>query len=244
MILELDCGNSFIKWRLASPSGEVIAWHVAPDQAELQGWLQQHRDGCLTAARLVSVRGEEETRSIVRLVEQFVAGPVLEAKVSAERGGVQNGYENPLQLGVDRWLAMLGAYDLVRRSLVVIDLGTAVTVDLVHGSGQHLGGYIAPGLPLLRRQLRSSTSRISFDLREQALGSIDEPARSTKQCVERGCHLMLVSYVAAQIENARRHLPDDPVIFVTGGDAGTVSALHGVRHVPDLVFRGLAIACP
>ena len=70
------------------------------------------------------------------------------------------------------------------------------------------------------------------------------PGRSTAEAVERGCRLMLRSYIEAQMEEASRWLGTDFQVYVTGGDASLLAGLAGINMVPDLVFRGLKIACP
>lgn len=128
----------------------------------------------------------------------------------------------------------------------MIDLGTAVTSDFVDAEGRHLGGFICPGLPLMRNQLRTHTRRIRYDdaAAELALTSLS-PGRSTAEAVERGCSLMLRGFVATQAEIAREYWADDFAIFITGGDAGLVDGvLPGALVVPDLIFMGLALACP
>jgi len=124
-------------------------------------------------------------------------------------------------------------------------LGTAITVDLVARDGKHLGGYIAPGIALLRGQLLAHTRRVRYDSAETALALDDlSPGRSTAEAVERGCLLMARSYVSSQITLAQNPLGDEFAIYVTGGDAALVADYPSVNCVPDLVFRGLAIACP
>jgi len=146
---------------------------------------------------------------------------------------------------MDRWLAMVGAFQLERRAMVVIDLGTAVTVDFVDAEGGHRGGYICPGISLLRQQLTTHTRRISYTAEEiPMMQGESAPGRSTVQAVERGCFLMLRSFVASQVLAASDYLGADFVIYSTGGDATLIDDMVGVRWVPDLVFRGLAIACP
>ncbi|GFM84380.1 hypothetical protein PSCICN_50720 [Pseudomonas cichorii] len=157
-----------------------------------------------------------------------------------------NGYDDYERLGLDRWLAFVGAYHIVRKACLVIDLGTAVTSDFVDSGGQHLGGFICPGMPLMRNQLRTHTRRIRYDdaAAERALVSF-VPGRATSEAVERGCSLMLRGFALTQLDLARSYWGDDFCVFVTGGDSGLVEdVLADVRVVPDLVFVGLALACP
>ncbi|MCH5531028.1 pantothenate kinase [Pseudomonas syringae pv. syringae] len=247
MILELDCGNSFIKWRITTKSdAAVVSVGVVDSDAALLEHLRNLPDTTFSNCRLVSVRSAEETTRLVSvLTNTFSVTPVC-AVPARELGGVVNGYDDFERLGLDRWLAFVGAYHLVKRACLVIDLGTAVTSDFVDAGGAHLGGFICPGMPLMRNQLRTHTRRIRYDdtEAERALVRL-VPGRATAEAVERGCSLMLRGFALTQVEIARGYWGDDFAIFVTGGDADLVAdVLPGARIVPDLVFVGLALACP
>jgi len=246
MILELDCGNSFVKWRVIGeahcpPVAEGVATHVD----DLAQELSDRNVGKISRCRLVSVRSDDETAAIVSALSALLKVEVAKACSTHGVGGVVNGYRDPQRLGLDRCLAVVAAYNLCKGACLVIDLGTAITVDLVACDGKHLGGYIAPGIALLRGQLLAHTRRVRYDFAETALALGDlSPGRSTAQAVERGCLLMARSYVSSQISLAHNPLGDEFAIYVTGGDAALVADFPSVNCVPDLVFRGLAIACP
>ena len=247
MILELDCGNSFIKWRIIrSEDASIVAGGVVESNEALIASIHAVPGSAPRCCRLVSVRGEDETAGLrAALVEQFGL-LVVSAEPAKELAGVRNGYDDFQRLGLDRWLALLGGYHLAQGACVVIDFGTAVTADFVAADGTHLGGFICPGLPLMRNQLRTHTRRIRYDdaAAERALSSV-EPGRSTVEAVERGCLLMLQGFVLTQVEQARSLFGEAFTLFLTGGDAPLVHQVAPcARVVPDLVFVGLAIACP
>lgn len=247
MILELDCGNSFIKWRvIRGADGSAIAGGGVDSELLLIDVLRASPEFILKTCRLVSVRSDEETSRLVGLLTATFSIRVIAARSAKALAGVTNGYDDPAKLGLDRWLALVGGYCLAGGACLVLDLGTAVTSDFVTRTGQHLGGFICPGLPLMRNQLRTHTRRIRYDdaSAERALYELS-PGRSTVEAVERGCALMLQGFALAQVEQGRKYLGDDFQIFLTGGDAGVVSAaLPAARVLPDLVFVGLALACP
>lgn len=246
MILELDCGNSLIKWRVIDLEGEVLAGGVADSDDALLGHLSALPRLQLTRCRLVSVRTTEETEKLIQSLKSEFSIEVVPAAPAKVLSGVENGYADYQRLGLDRWLAVVGAFNHARKACLVIDLGTAVTSDFVGADGGHLGGFICPGLPLMRNQLRTHTRRIRYDdaTAERALVNLS-PGRSTAEAVERGCSLMLRGFVATQAEIARGYWGDDFAIFITGGDANLVDGLlPGALVVPDLIFMGLALACP
>ena len=247
MILELDCGNSFIKWRvLEADARQTVGEGVVDSNLALLESLRALKGLALKFCRLVSVRTAEETGALIALLTDTFGVSVVCAAPAREMSGVRNGYEEFERLGLDRWLAMLGGFQLASGACLVLDFGTAVTADFVAGDGEHLGGFICPGMPLMRNQLRTHTRKIRYgDLAaERAMESL-VPGRTTVEAVERGCSLMLRGFVLTQLELARSYWGADFSVFLTGGDAGLVSEIvPEARVVPDLVFVGLAMACP
>lgn len=240
MILELDCGNSFIKWRLLDRHGCRLGdIRVARSVAEITSAALSVEP---ERVRLVSVRSAPETLEIIQAVKSCWQVPVAVATPARARGGVTNGYREYERLGLDRWLAVIAAYDLYPGPCVVFDLGTAVTVDLVDAAGQHLGGFIAPGLGLMRDQLLRQTRNIRYAPLLPDTGVLDQPGIDTGEAVERGCVSMLRAYVAAQADSARQRLGPSAKGIVTGGDANLVADMDQLLIIPDLVFRGLALA--
>jgi type III pantothenate kinase len=247
MILELDCGNSFIKWRvLHADAKQVFGEGVVDSDLALLESLNRLEGLSLKHCRLVSVRTAEETGVLTSLLAQAFSVSAICAAPAREMVGVRNGYEEFERLGLDRWLAMLGGFHLSPGACLVLDFGTAVTADFIAGDGEHLGGFICPGMPLMRNQLRTHTRKIRYGdiAAERALESL-VPGRTTVEAVERGCSLMLRGFVLTQLEMARSYWGEDFAVFLTGGDATLVSEIvPDARLVPDLVFVGLAMACP
>lgn len=245
MILELDCGNSWIKWRMLSQAGEVVERGRADTALKLQRQLCELP--AWRASRLVSVRSADETESLCQLLRGIQPVNPMLAVPSTDQAGVVNGYAEYQHLGMDRWLAVLGASALAHaHACLVIDFGTAVTADMLTAEGLHLGGYIAPGLALMRDGLLTQTRRIRYvaDELSVAVGPM-WPGQCTADAVERGCQLMLKGFLLTQIEQAHLLLGEEFEVFFTGGDASMALAwMPTARHVPDLVFTGLAVACP
>ena len=245
MILELDCGNSLLKWRLSTPGDVATAGSGAAETLEaLLATVAAQAGQRIGWARMVSVRTDAETQHIRKGIADALGVDVALAQPARMLAGVSNGYSDFARLGMDRWLAVVAAYRMAAGPSLVLDLGTAITADLVNGMGQHLGGYICPGLGLMRSQLTSNTRRVRY---EQVPDAQDPgvPGRVTEDAVERGCMLMLRGFVHEQVELAKSLLEEPCSFYLTGGDAHLVAdLLPGAHHVPDLVFRGLALACP
>jgi type III pantothenate kinase len=156
--------------------------------------------------------------------------------------GVSNSYKQPRRMGVDRWVAMIGAWAEMRSSCLVVDVGTAVTIDALDDNGCHLGGQILPGLVLMADTLAQQTSDIPA-IKPAAAGTYDGVsmfANNTRGAVGSGA----LSAVTGAVERAIRTLRSndcDATVVLTGGDASRIlAALNGPSlHRPNLVLQGL-----
>jgi type III pantothenate kinase len=159
------------------------------------------------------------------------------ARSSPQAAGVSNGYDHPERLGVDRWLALLGAYHSVKGSVCVADCGTAITVDVVDGEGRHQGGVIAPGLALMRRALAVAT-----DGAVAGGGSFRGVfARETEAAVQGGTVNAAAGLIEKLMAESGRVLDTQPFLILTGGDAAPVAECLRLPHeiAPLLVLQGL-----
>ena len=165
------------------------------------------------------------------------------AEATPELAGVICGYEEPARLGVDRWLALVAAWNAVRRAVAVVDLGTAATLDFVAADGRHQGGYIVPGLGLMAAALARDTAgvRVAGDLAPDLA-----PGRNTAQAVRRGSTAMLLDFIEASVGRFASVAGGPPAVFLTGGDAELLAGRlpFALRLEPDLVLDGLEYALP
>lgn len=244
MILEVDCGNTLIKWRLLdSALGKAVFAGAGADIEQLSEQLAELPSGSVSFVRVVSVRAEGETQHLLEMLGCRFSASVKLSGSAPYLAGVSNGYLEPALLGADRWMAIIAAYEMAKMACLVLDVGTAVTSDFVSDDGIHLGGFICPGIRLMRSQLGQHTQRISYQ--SGARSDCTIPGRRTAEAVEHGTELMLIGFINTQLGAAERLLGKRYSVFLTGGDAPLVAAaIPDARVVPDLVFRGLALAIP
>ena len=241
MILELDVGNSRIKWRLltAGDLAVVKTGHV-PGFDELQRVTEL--DAAITLARMCSVRGGDVNKRLEDWVRVKHSIALVQASVTQSCGGVTNQYADVSRLGIDRWLAMLAAYRRAGGACMIIDSGTALTIDVVDAQGLHLGGYIIPGLRLMHSSLEANTTiRLSdnYSTYSESLG------HSTDEAVFNGTVTALLATIKQQ--SASLGKAGDFEIYFAGGDAELLHGLVGLDRseiVTSLVFDGLDVACP
>jgi len=249
MILELDAGNTRIKWRVRQQQrlggiwstlaeGSVFAQQKTPSVfIELGRQLEKLPLDEITRLLVASVRGEGFKGIFSALMtEKWHLHPEF-VVATAVFGELRNGYEEPARLGVDRWLSLAAAYQQVQGPCVVVDCGTTITVDLVEAEGRHVGGYIVPGLHLMRESL---TNRSRALVTADAGWTSIQPGGSTAAAIHNGILVMGAGFLR---EIHRRQLSERPVWFLTGGDA-PVLASHldwECRLYPDLVMDGLEL---
>lgn len=231
MILELDLGNTRCKWRLVD-GGAVV---------ERGNELLRDLPTVLPVASRVRVA------SVLSAAKEDWLATELEARLGVQPefarsgqfcAGVSNAYQEPTQLGVDRWLGMLASYQALNSALLVVSVGTAVTLDELDDGGVHVGGYILPGPQLMLDALRHGTDKVRFSDGPWQLRAGQE----TGECVIAGALLAIIGAVLA----ARRV---GGAVVVTGGYGARVAEELSVRGiavtlVPELVMDGLRLALP
>ena len=235
MILCIDAGNSRIKWRLTD-NGKSIAEGAQLTNKSLEGEaLDLSEIESPSEIRIANVAGEEVFARLKQQLQSQFSAPIRLAQASSTLGELSCAYEDPQSLGVDRWLAVAAAYHKYNQPLMVVDAGTAITVDIIGPGGQHVGGYIFPGLTMMHDALWKNTSDV------RVVGSGTEelwiPGKNTQQAVNKGCLLA----AASAIETLAAQFPVR--IVITGGDAKVISqaiSLESDNHT-NLVLDGLVL---
>jgi type III pantothenate kinase len=243
--LLVDIGNTRIKWALLDgPSlgkGRAAA-HSGWRAADYAQRLFASARICVRAV-VASVAGPDVNRRLAAAARR--AGVAVHfVTVPREGGGVTVGYVEPWRLGVDRFAAVVGAHEIFSGVPVcVVGVGTAMTIDLVGGDGRHRGGVIVPAPDLMVETLLSQTYGIRRRARGGATGGRGIFGRSTRDAVEQGSRYAAAALVDRAVEEASALLGREPLVVLTGGDAGAVRPLVRSRWVavPDLVLRGLAV---
>ncbi len=243
--LLVDAGNTRLKWGVLE-NGEIHATgHV------FQADIAEHGLSSLTmrlpseAGRVLvsNVAGQRFATRLAGVLSAHYDCDVRFAQVAREALGLRNAYDDVRQMGVDRWVAMVGAWREFGHALVVVDAGTAVTIDAIDGAGQHLGGQILPGFGLMSRALGKETSDIPVFERDawSAPRDLGIFGSSTEAGVMQGAANAVTGAVDRAI-SVLRSSAYDPVTVLTGGDASAMlqALADAPEHRPNLVLEGLA----
>jgi type III pantothenate kinase len=212
-------------------------------------------DAILASARALC-EGAHEVTPVIASVNEPVAdrletrlGEALSAEVYRIGRDIhvpmRHTLEDPSTLGHDRVLCALGAYAKAQQACVVIDAGTAITVDFVDGEGVFHGGVIAPGLRMMLKALHEQTSALPLVELSQPDPARGPFGRDTRHAMLLGVRAAAIGVVHLLIDRYAEFYKAYPQIVATGGDA--LSLFEGdpiVEHVvPDLQLLGIATAC-
>jgi type III pantothenate kinase len=234
MILCLDAGNTRLKWGLWD--GRDWRGSGALDHAG-SGQLIDALPTRPSRILACNVAGDGVAASIVTLAASLSV-PLDWFVSSAAAGGVGNGYDNPAQLGADRWAALIGARSVHDGPALVVMSGTATTIDVLGADGVFRGGLILPGLDLMHQALARNTARLPA-----ARGRYSTSPTNTDDAIVSGC---LFATLGA-IERMARCSFDDVAgtnfcCLVSGGGADALVPHLSMPHarIDNLVLTGLA----
>ncbi|MGD8588210.1 MAG: type III pantothenate kinase [Chromatiales bacterium] len=239
MKLLVDIGNSRIKW--STPDDLRLGHSEHGSCQDLLQTLQTRWNGMQRPVKVwVSsvAKGEVLEQLSGWISKAWGISPILVKAVSSQLD-VINGYHEPDRLGVDRWLAMLGARAISTTANLVVDCGTATTIDSMDAQGRHLGGVILPGVRVMKEVLERNTAiQVSGQAMEYSIfardtsSAIASAAVMATSCLIKDAAMRLQSRVGSEVS-----------CLLTGGAARELNGLLEleVRHEPNLVLNGLAL---
>ena len=249
MLIAIDIGNTSTVIGLIQGTDLKGTWRVSSDtnrtadeyRFELEALLrnavlcpEQVRGACLASVVPQLTPAWEQVCSRSFNTQTLVVGP--EARL-----GITLRYDNPQELGIDRALAAAAAYQRFKTDLIVLDFGTATTIDYVSSQGEFMGGAIMPGLKTAADSLFEKTRklpRVDYDLPDGMLGT------NTVACLQIGILGGYCLMVEAMITRIKKQVQGTPRIIATGGLAPLVVRHTNVIDEIDeyLLLQGLKLA--
>jgi type III pantothenate kinase len=243
--LALDVGNTRLKWAYYDQpgakakllgNGAVFLENI--DRLAEDEWSTLpeplHMLGCIVAGEAIRRRVEEQLEQW-HFTPKWVSSSVSEA-------GLTNGYDHPTRLGSDRWVAMIGARArMIRQStkprpLVVVMVGTAVTVEAIDTGGKFLGGIILPGHGIMLRALESGTAGLRVPT-----GEVKLFPTNTSDALTSGGTFAIAGAIERMVQHVREHCGVEPLCYMTGGAGWKMAPSMSVPFelVDSLIFDGL-----
>ena len=242
--LALDVGNTRLKWALydAPRVGARELAHGAQFLENIESladgdWAQLSEPTYVLGS---VVAGDGVKRRVEEQLEIWDAQPHWVVSKDFE-AGVSNGYDHPTRLGVDRWVALIGAHQRMLhggglRPCVVVMVGTAVTVDAMDASGKFLGGLILPGHGIMLRALESGTAGLHVPT-----GEVVPFPTNTSDALTSGGTFAIAGAVAHMVQQLHAHTGQMPRCIMTGGAGWKMlpSMTVDVELVDHLIFEGV-----
>ncbi len=248
MLLAIDAGNSQIVAGLYSGEKMLEHWRVSTDRhktedeygilflslIESSGWEPQDIDGAVLASVVPPLTPIlEKTVSKYLHVEPLVVGP-------GTRTGVNIKYENPKEVGPDRIAHAVAAVHKYGAPAIIIDFGTATTIDAISPAGDYLGGVIAPGLLTSLDALFEKAAklpRIELTRPRRAIG------RTSTQSMQSGMIFGFAGMADSLVRRVAKEIGSEPKVIATGGIAKMVAEESETIQIVDpfLVLDGLRL---
>lgn len=223
-----------VKKTLSSRSPDLEATDANIDQA--LRLIGSESDRCVMVA---SVEPETEQRVLELLTQRMGGDQVYRVEHDVDVP-IGRQLDPESIVGVDRLLNAAAVYDVLKQACVVVDAGTAITVDLVDGAGTFHGGAITPGAQMMLDSLHRGTALLP----ELKLIKPDEPVgHNTAQAMLTGVYYGVRGMVRELTEQYAQEVGVFPVVVATGGDAEVLFEDYDLveRVVPDLTMMGMAV---
>ena len=233
MLLAIDAGNTTVK--IGYHDG--LAWQ-AQQRINLPDFIQNPTCFVQTPADQIIIANVAGTRFQSALELALPNQTMHWVQATAQSCGVYNQYQDPMQLGADRWGMLIAARAMFQQTCIVASLGTALTVDVLTAEGVFQGGCIAPGAKLMRTALMQGTHAV-----QSGLGQVAAYPTNTADAIETGVIYALVGVIHNMIASVEASAQGPLQLILTGGDAHLLvpHLSRDVQLVDNLVLEGLIV---
>ncbi|MES2547584.1 MAG: type III pantothenate kinase [Pseudomonadota bacterium] len=245
MLLVIDSGNTRTKWALVDSTGVMHATAACLNADLVTSALKQVAQKA-NKVLVANVAGEALAQQITQLLAPLEAHFVVAKQECCD---VINGYKHAEKLGADRWAGLIAAWHINHQPTLVINAGTAITVDCLaldeNGTGLFLGGTITPGLRLMQAALTHNTAQLKVNE-----GSHMAFPLNTENAIQSGCLNAAIGAISVMLKQLEKHNGFQAKLLISGGDASAIAGAlmaylevdeKRVMIVENLVLQGLAI---
>lgn len=247
MLLVIDVGNTNTVMGVYDGDRLVTHWRLGTSRHRtsdeygvlVQGLCAQRRIDA-TAIRQVAISCVVPSQLLSLTDVSHVYFDCKPLIVDHTTAGIPIRIERPEEVGADRLVNAVAAYDKFRRDVIIVDLGTATTFDAVSADGAYLGGAISPGITISIEALAhhaSKLSRVEFANPGTVIG------KNTLHAMQAGIYFGYVGLVDTLVERMRAELGGDPLVVATGGLAPLIAEASTTVHKiePYLTLEGLKV---
>lgn len=247
MLLVIDVGNTRTKWAKVNENGELQPVHACFN-ADITGSDLKRAIANVNKVVVSNVAGEAMAAQIVQAAPAGL--PVKFLRAQAQACGVVNRYQQVASLGADRWAAMIAAWHMHKQPTLLVNAGTAITIDALARevgtkNGLFIGGTIMPGLHLLHEALGNNTAQ----LKASADGAVVTFPVNTQDAIHSGCMSAIIGAITLQLQQLEKYSAYLPKLIICGGDANKITdalkpVIKRVMIAENLVLQGLVLLAP
>ena len=237
MLLVIDIGNTRTKWALAGGDGHLSEFEVCMNANVATSNLSaisQKADRAMIANVADAAMAQQIAQLLTPLEVSFVTA-------STQAGGVKNGYIKPEKLGADRWAALIAAWQRTKHATVVVNAGTAITIDVLDEKGTFLGGSIMPGLRLMHESLSNNAAQLNVEE-----GISQNFPNNTQDAITTGSLNAVAGAIGLMLKRLEKQCGWLPKLVLSGGDANKIAEalklnLKQVIMMENIVLQGLVL---
>jgi type III pantothenate kinase len=237
MLLVIDIGNTRTKWALADDAGKLSPMEICLNTniAEIDFPVTE-----VSKVLVSNVAGAKMAQQITQLLQPL---EVVFIAAKNEACGVKNRYKS--KLGTDRWAALVATWRNTKHATVVVNAGTAITIDCLGKDGSFLGGTIMPGLYLMHESLNKNTAQLNVDEAEGNDFHGDFPD-NTQGAIRTGCFNAAAGAIHLMLKRLEKHSGWLPKLIISGGDAHKIAQALNLNTkqviiTENIVLQGLVL---
>lgn len=239
--LLIDIGNTQIKLGIWS-EGKLKRCQKC-NHANLRPIINKYKSMTFERVVYVSVVSDDLENRISNYLKKTFSLKPNRIKSTSSLLGVKNGYKDPYKLGDDRWCTIVGSYNLFKKPLILIDCGTAISIDCVDGKARHNGGYILSGFDGYRNsfdQAHNLKNMKGYKIKKSSKISL---ASETSHAIINGYVMMVNTVVERIYQEFSKRIDASPLVIVTGSYGEEVLSYSSLKisYEPDLVLRSIGL---
>ncbi len=192
---------------------------------------------------LTSVISARENKSIIDKLEKIYKCRIKQIKSSSALLGVINGYIQPKKLGDDRWVTIVASSLLYKKPLIIVDCGTAISIDIVNAKGMHLGGYILGGFNGYSEAFKDAYHLKNIKIKEDVVSKKIYFPKKTEDGITEGYLLMVISAIENIYNQVKKNQKKSPQLLISGGYGKIISKKLSIKnkYEPSLVLKSLGL---
>ena len=241
MKLLIDIGNTTSSFGLWDSSKLSMITNI--DNKKFLTTAKKYIKNDINEILFTSVIGRSENKKANDQLKKLFKCKIKQIKSESELLKIKNGYTQPGKLGDDRWATIVASYIYYKKPLIIIDCGTAVSIDMVNKKGAHMGGYILAGFDGYKKSFKSAHHLRDTKIKESISLQKKTFPKQTSEGITKGYLKMVISTIESLYNQIIKNEKVFPKILISGGYGEIISKNLSVKnkYERNLVLKSLGI---